>query len=109
MDRLQAAQPQLRARTSSLAPELGNPAVGPGPKPGPPARRQPSRRRRHEDMRNQPAHASADGRSPSLLRPPTWLRAALSVVAAAALGLVPTMFVATPAQAAAGDLVISYD
>src|SRR3954452_13514613 len=76
---------------------------------GPPARRQPSRRRRQEHMRDKPAHASADGRAPALWRPSTRPRLVLPILAAMAIGLVPALVVAHPARAAAGDVDFDSD
>ena len=57
-------------------------------------------------MRFRPAHAAVHGSSPSPRRMPKPLRSALSGVFAAAIGLVPAIFIATPAQAAANDVTM---
>ena len=53
-------------------------------------------------MRYRPAHAAADGRRPSLFRTH---RLALTIAFAAVIGLVPAIFVATQAQAAAAGTI----
>ncbi len=59
-------------------------------------------------MRYLPANAST-GRSPSAWWPTTRLRLILSIVAALAIGLVPALVIAHPAQAAAGDVDFAAD
>ncbi len=59
-------------------------------------------------MRYQPAHAATDP-VPFVLRAPRSLRLALSAAVAATIGFVPVAFVASPAQAAAGDVDFDAD
>ncbi len=60
-------------------------------------------------MRYLPANASETGRAPSAWSPTTRLRLVLSIVAALAIGLVPALVIAHPAQAAAGDVDFEAD
>ena len=59
-------------------------------------------------MRYQPAHAATDP-VPFVLRAPQSLRLALSAAVAATIGFVPVAFVASPAQAAPGDVDFDSD
>ncbi|WP_127501751.1 Calx-beta domain-containing protein [Actinoplanes solisilvae] len=58
-------------------------------------------------MRYPEAHAARSGSVPFMARGPKSLRTAVAVVAAGVIGLVPALVCATPASAAAGDLVIT--
>ncbi|MEU4688211.1 Calx-beta domain-containing protein [Actinoplanes sp. NPDC023714] len=58
-------------------------------------------------MRYPQAHAAKSGSIPFALRGPKSMRRALSIAVAAAVGLVPTVMITSPAHAAAGDVTIS--
>ncbi|GAA3351829.1 hypothetical protein GCM10020358_82990 [Amorphoplanes nipponensis] len=58
-------------------------------------------------MRYSPAHAAKSGSVPFMLRGPKSLRTAMTAAVAGVVGLVPTVLIASPAQAAVTDGVYS--
>ena len=97
-------QPRWCPDRPGAVPEQANPSQGGGAKPGAsPTGGSPAAEGVRKRMRYRPIRAASPERVPLKLWAPSRARTALAAVAAAAAALVPTVMVASPAQAAPSD------